>query len=100
MFSRGRCTNISVSEISETPSCIPQQMFQYSRPTTVDSYTLRNMVGCHDRWRVFYYAKYFEQIKAPILEFNQNEAATLRKVRQNFNTSIETDLKTIFIYLL
>ncbi|KAJ8940086.1 hypothetical protein NQ318_022564 [Aromia moschata] len=44
------------AEISETSACIPQQMSQYSRTTTVDSYTLGNMIG----------------------EFNPNEAAAIK----------------------
>ncbi|KAJ8950720.1 hypothetical protein NQ318_012801 [Aromia moschata] len=47
----------------------------------------------------FDYAKYFEQIKAVILEFNPNEAAAIKEIQTKFqDISVETDSKTIFKY--
>ncbi|KAJ8941464.1 hypothetical protein NQ318_016904 [Aromia moschata] len=46
-----------------------------------------------------YYAKYFEQIEAVILEFSPNEAAAIKERQTKFqDISVETDLKTMFKY--
>lgn len=44
----------------------------------------------------FYYAEYFQQIKAVILQFNPDEAAAIKESQTSFqDVSLETDLKTI-----
>ncbi|KAJ8961653.1 hypothetical protein NQ318_021250 [Aromia moschata] len=45
-----------------------------SQTPTADYYTLGNMVEGS-----VYYAKYFEQIKAVLLEFNPNEAVVIKE---------------------
>ncbi|KAJ8948036.1 hypothetical protein NQ318_003370 [Aromia moschata] len=54
-----------VFEISETSSCIPQQVSQYSRTTTDYSYTMSNMTVVK-------------------LEFNPNEAAAIKEGQTKF----------------